>query len=274
MFFLERQMIKHYRNYEQSVWSVCTLSDSKFAVGLLNGNIELWNKDYSVHSDILNGHSNKVWSIIKVKNDIIASSSDDMTVRLWNHEKLECIKVLYGHNQPIRKISLISETRLASGSYDHTIKIWDLESFCCEFNILGNDCSIFALCSLNEKTFRSGNENGLIKFYYTSNYECYQTISHHGKYAVNNIIKLSSGNFISSCGEDTYFKLINFLDGSLKKTFKGHSCAVMNLIQLNEYYIISISWDKSLKSWNLENALCERTIETESHVWALDLIRI
>ena len=65
-----------------------------------------------------------------------------------------------------------------------------------------------------------------------------------------------------SCGDDKTIKLWSFEDTcKLIHTFEGHTNLVYSIIHISgTKYIVSGSWDKSLRIWNYKTYECINTL--------------
>ena len=102
---------------------------TQLAVGLDNGNIELYNKMEEVYTPIatLRGHTSTVNSVTyHPDGHQLASGSNDHTVGIWDLQGRQLIALLKGHNGWVRSVAYSPDGyQLASGSYDETVGLWD-----------------------------------------------------------------------------------------------------------------------------------------------------
>jgi len=98
------------------------------AAGLVNGNIELYNKegDEYKHIATLEGHLNPVSSVaFHCDGKQIASGSEDKRIGIWDIEKHKNITMLKGHSSSVWSVSWSPDgNQIASGSWDNSIGIW------------------------------------------------------------------------------------------------------------------------------------------------------
>jgi WD40 repeat protein len=61
--------------------------------------------------------------------------------------------------------------------------------------------------------------------------------------------------------------------GEHVNTLIGHTQAVTYLDLFNIYTLISVSWDKTIKLWNISNGSLLQTINTEIQINALTMLK-
>jgi len=97
------------------------------AVGLSNGNINIYNVNDGSLVSTLGGHSSFVQDMVLISSDLLVSSSQDLTIRIWNL-KTNQSKILDKHSEAVFGLKLVTSDLLASVSWDQTIKLWNISS--------------------------------------------------------------------------------------------------------------------------------------------------
>ena len=114
---------------ENPITSVSWMNSGNcLAVGLSNGNIELWDTVKGMEIRLMQGHLSRV-SSLHWNNYMLSSGSRDTSI--LNHDvrnKNHMITRLTSHRQEVcaLKYNVIDSTYLASGSNDNTVYIWDI----------------------------------------------------------------------------------------------------------------------------------------------------
>ena len=99
------------------------------AVGLLNGQIQLWDWEGVTKTATLEGHTKKINRILFSRSGLLYSASDDQNVIVWNLRSGTSIRTIHAHSQPVNDIAVTSDGRtLVSSSDDKLIRVWDIAS--------------------------------------------------------------------------------------------------------------------------------------------------
>ncbi|CAM6107149.1 unnamed protein product [Calypogeia fissa] len=183
----------------------------------------------------------------------IFTGSYDNLARVWSSEGV-CVRVLKGHTDAITSLSLISSSGsseedlgLVTTSKDRTVRLWQ--------KVLPDSASTKVKSVQPTKCF-----NG-----HTS--------------SVQTVASSPSGSQIASGAWDSSIKLWNVLDEAeideeaakkrklngkgvesnngeaqvtAQRTLEGHTQCVSQVAYAEEDYLYSVSWDHSVRSWNLE----------------------
>ncbi len=212
---------------QDRVLSCAYSGDGKlFAVGLENGNINLYDTSNWEKKDTLRGHSGGITSVMySPKNDQIVSSSWDTTVRLWNIDTGKTQLILKDHHHEAVNVAYSPNgDQIASISYDNTIKLWDV----CNGNLL-------------------------------------QTLKGHSK-IVTSVAYSPKGNQLASASYDDTVRLWDLSSGALLHTLKAHKSIVTSIAYLSEGdQLVSASWDKTLLIWDVREGKVIHTLEGHNH---------
>ena len=235
------------------------------------------------------GHTNEVNSLtFSPDGELLVSGSDDTTVKLWDVQTGGEIKTFYGHTQGVFSVSISEDcTRIASGSRDKTICLWNIQTGECCYVIEQEDtvyhvsfipntpqcllsicndkiwqqdinghrigptyngsCSAFSsdgtqFVSCNETTVTVRNSSsGVIAA------ECY--LAQGDIYCCH----LSPDNkLVAAAVKSTaYVWDITSSEPHLIETFTGHTDNITSLAFSSPSSLISTSWDKSIKLWQI-----------------------
>jgi WD40 repeat protein len=254
--------------HEDIVTSLIKLNeDNLLASTSEDSSIKIWDVENNFNCvNILKGHGGAVNCLIQLKDGRLASASSDNTIKIWDRDKknnslfttYKCTHSLTGHTQKILTLIELQEGQLVSGSMDSMIKIWDtMNNFKCT-NTMSHEKGVLALIELPDKKIVSASEDHSIKvwdfryFYYSNT----KTISAH-KDAVtcltvfqnsytNNMI---SNNNIVVCNNNK-----NNINSYCTPTPSNNSSSyITSNISSSNTFLISGSYDKSIKIWDTKN---------------------
>ena len=113
----------------------CLLSDSRFATGLENGFIKIWDtRDINSQRlcSIFYAHDTEIKGILPINDFTYITYADETTIKLWsydiasNHSIFNEIKKLIGHKTKVRFVS-VNPKYILSASWSEIIR-WDIDT--------------------------------------------------------------------------------------------------------------------------------------------------
>lgn len=227
----------------------------------------------SIHKEKeLSGHFNSVICLLKLTNDVLVSGGYDSNIIIWkwkNENDQVRQMTLTGHSSSIKCLIKIEESIFASGSYDNTIRLWkidkEIKNWVCLSVINSYENNIKeAPSSFGLIYFRSIYTNSVSKklFIYGG------TQSNLKMYEINSIIKENNVNLIE-------IPILPYLE--INKRHKKNISQIIN--NPNSNLFITVSWDKSIKIWNVIadkdekiNTELVSTIQTKKMIYSACLI--
>ena len=181
---------------------------------------------------------------LKVKsNDFILSSNCGELIREYK-----------GHTKSVKSIQINENSnRLISGSEDKTIKIWNLETGECLKTLREHHDWVNCILIISNNKFLSGSDDKKIKIWDLDSFECLNTLKNEK--GIKSLCSILDNQIACGC----YDGSINIWDlfGLNKvKSFKAHDCRISYLLLFDKTKLISCSYDKKIKIWNLESLKC------------------
>jgi WD40 repeat protein len=231
--------------------------------------IKMWDIENNQCYKTLEGHSGGVTSLILLPDGKFASGSYDKTIKIWDYNTYHCIKTLKGHSNNISSLLLLKSGKLASASDDRKIKIWQHDSntaYKHVHDIHAHNDVVSTLINLVGNYFASGSNDKTIKIWndYLNCVNILQTNSH-----VYSLLLLPGGDIAAGIRDQT-IKIWKCGDGYTKvqciKTLSDHSHIIYSLGLFGNDYIISGSWDTSIKIWDIRDDFkCINTLRGHSN---------
>jgi WD40 repeat protein len=186
-------------------------------IGDGNGQIKMYNQNSLVNS--FQAHSNAIWRIKQspFNTNYVATCSSDRIVKIWN-------------------VSSSFEWTLITTYSQHSS--W-----------------VYALEWLDSDTLASGSYDQSIKIWSPTTGQTKLTIQTN-QYVwslkmLNTNIHLAAGYGYGD------INIYNINDGNLVSSLKGHTSAVMDLVQLSDELLASSSKDQTVRIWNLTTNTCK-----------------
>ncbi|WP_330927144.1 WD40 repeat domain-containing protein [Candidatus Sororendozoicomonas aggregata] len=249
-------------NVEHLAPSVGVLKDGRLVFSRFSdGGIMVWNlsKPEGRRCEaILALHTGVVNCLTVMPDGRLISGSSDFTVMVWNLSKPNmevCEAVLEGHGGPVESVTVLKNGRLASGSYDKNINVWDLNQ------PKGNESMIImggglrgshkgwvnAVKELHDGRLVSGSADHTIKVWNLS-------VADDARY------ELDDGNLDRTPNGDIIPRSTPKCAIGCQETINAHKDSVTSLLVLPDGWLVSASYDKTIKVWDLSKPKGERCV--------------
>ncbi|KAG0253911.1 hypothetical protein BG011_006095 [Mortierella polycephala] len=241
---------------EDSPVHACTYSSDgrTFAVGLKNGEINLYDTAKWVKIHTLKGHTDMVNSVVySPTGERIASSSLDATVRLWNAKTGQLDHTLDGHTGRIASVVYSPNGKqIVSGSSDKTVRLWDGQTGQLRHALDGHTSNVESVVySPTGKQIASSNSDKEVRLWNAHTGQHLHTLIGHTD-AVVSLVYSPNGEQIASSCRDNAMRLWDAQTGQLQTTLDGHTHDVVSVAYSpNGEQIASGSWDKTVRLWDV-----------------------
>ncbi|KAG0019265.1 hypothetical protein BGZ80_006045 [Entomortierella chlamydospora] len=240
---------------------------SKFAVGLADGDISLYETLNWSKVGELKGHTKDVCCLaFSVTSDRLASGSNDMTVRLWDTDTFNCIHTFEGHRSNVASVAYSPKgDQLASGSDDKTLKLWNVENGNCIHTLLGHIGEVVTVqYSPDGDQVVSGSKDKLVKLWDVGTGNCIQSLKGHSG-AIARVLYSPKGDHFISASLDCTLRLWDAGTGGCVHILRGHGSSVISVAYSPKgNQIASGSWDNTVRMWDIETGACVHTLEGHS----------
>ena len=264
--------------------------NNTIAVGFGHKDIIILDAITGSQTAIFSGHTDRVCSVIfSSDGKLLVSGSMDTTVKLWDIQTGGIVKTFTGHTQLVRSVSIsVDNTTIASGSPDMRVCLWDIQTGECHRVIQHNDkvnLVTFSpkdpqyLLSVARNKVRQWDINGCqAGLTFNGNKTVFspdgtQVVSYSKTAAM--VRNSSSGEIIAefhipperfnkylcfspngkliaaTSGSTIYVWDITSSKPHLIEALTGHSGAIISLIFPSPSSLISISFDQTIKFWQI-----------------------
>jgi len=259
------------------------------AVGLMNGDIVIFNAITGSQTAVFSGHTYYITSLIFSSDGIsLVSGSYDNTVKLWDVQTGGVVKTFSGHTHSVQSVSISADcTMIVSGSKDKTICLWDIQTGECQYVIEQKEPVQHVCFSPTDTQYLLSVNDGKIWQWDTSGHQIlptydgfYVSFSPDGTQfvlcsgAVITVQNTDSkaivaefhmaNNKTSFCyfspdgrlvavaaGDTAYIWDITGSDPHLVETFIGHTRIISSIAFSSPSSLISASHDQSIKFWQI-----------------------
>jgi WD40 repeat protein len=147
------------------------------------------------------------------------------------------------------------------------IRLWDYSK---KINL--EDIKLLIRLQLKDGRLCGRTENGRICIYNMDTNITEMTLEEHTD-IIYAIIQLEDGRICSSSNDGTFIKLWNIESGRCNLTINGHTDVVNCVIQLIDGRLCSGSYDRTIRVWNKDTGVCERTFNTGDYVCSIAQLR-
>jgi len=247
--------------HTKGVRSLVFSSNGAFLVsGSDDTTTKLWDAQTGGVIKTLHGHTKMVLSVsISADDIIVASGSFDKTIRLWNTETGDCL-IIEGHKDPINTVSFspINPQLLLSLSGNSTIQQWSINGHKIGLPIAGRhvafspDGTQFISCNGTTFTIHNTDSRVAIAEISLEKYVDYCHFSPDGRYIA--VVASSTIYLWETTGPEPY----------LIQVLIGHTDDITSLIFSSPLTLISASWDKSVKFWQIgASSVVQDTLDSE-----------
>jgi len=259
------------------------------AIGLYSGYIVILNAITGIQMAILSGHKNSVRSLVfSLDGTSLVSGSEDMTIKLWDMQTGGVVRTFQGHTGWVVSVSISADhTTIASASHDRTIQLWNIQTGECH-HIINQNIRVGCVCfspldpkllisssggkiqqwNIDGQRIASKSDGSHIAFsldgtqLVVCNKSVVEVQNHDSKVIV---AKFSVPNLKIECCcfspdnrviavaavRTIYVWDITSSDPHPLETFIGHGGDITSLAFSSPSSLISTSWDKSVRFWQI-----------------------
>ncbi|KAK3823459.1 MAG: WD40-repeat-containing domain protein [Benniella sp.] len=234
-----------------------------FAVGLEDGNINVYATSNWERIGTLSGHTSYICSVsYSPKGNQIASAGRDRTIRLWDSKLGSLIYTLSGHDRLVSRVAYSPRgCQVASASGDRTVRLWDATTGDCVRTLHGHDRAVLGVAySPKGLEIASCGVDLTIRLWNAMTGECIRILSGHTDW-VQSVAYSPQGDQLASSSRDMNVRLWDVETGVCRHVLTGHSGDVNNIAYSpNGDQIASASMDSTVRVWEAETGICRQTL--------------
>ena len=217
-------------------------------------NIKLWiknNNQYEINKSIIKAHDERINKVIYFSNGNLISCSHDEKIKIWEeiNNNYNPLKILSSKGY-IYSLLLLEDKNILISSGEYGTIFWNLEKY---NNICNFEQTICVwnegICKLDEdKIIVSDKGTFLLKIISISKKEIIKTINH--PFQCFGIIFIKKKNIFLVGGESKDIRIYrNDNYECIQKIQNAHEDNINGFFELEDGFILSFSWDKTIKLW-------------------------
>jgi WD40 repeat protein len=241
--------------YPHAVTALALLDAGDLLTGSGDGYLRRWPQDAAHPTREIHAHKDWLFSIsLSPDRKTIATGGGDNLVRLWDAATLAPIADLSGHTDDVHAVLFHPDgNTLFSAGDDRTIHVWDVKHRTRRHVIAAHDAQIPSLSlSPDGRLLASASRDGTARLWDTRTRRLLHVLRHDDD--VSAVRFSPDGRTLATSSYDKMIKLWNPRDGSLTRTFPGHTDWIFSLaFSPDGGSLYSAARDKTLRVWNVRS---------------------
>jgi WD40 repeat protein len=221
-------------------------------------------------------HTNAVYSLDQIDSDTMVSGSVDRTIRIWKISTGETLKIInVNAGVYVVRVFSIEHKQIICGKLgtSNNLQIFNYETGNSNRTLNGHSNNVLSIEMLSEQFMASGSKDQIVIIWDLSSYSIKYNLTGH-TISVRCIKRLSSNLMASG---DMYGLIIvwNWFTGERIFNLTGHTNRLeFNSLDLyDEQTLISGSWDRTVKFWNITNGTLIKSINVDIQISALAMLK-
>jgi WD40 repeat protein len=234
--------------------------------------VNVWNTLTWTSIQRYTNHTNWVYSLDQIDNDTMVSGSQDKTIRIWRISTGDTLKIINVNTAVLAvRVFSIENKQIVCGKSggSNNLHIYNYETSALIRTLIGHSNNVYSIEIMSEQFMASGGQDKSVLIWDLFSYSIKYTLIGHNS-SVTCIKRLSS-NLIASGDLAGRIIVWNWSTGKRIFNLNGHT----NRLELNsldlydEQTLISGSFDRTVKFWNLTNGTLIRSINVDIQIFTL-----
>ena len=264
--------LSHIRSLKgHTMWfdSVAFTPDGKLlATGNCLEEIRVWDSESGQCKRVLQGHRGGVQCLcFDPTQTCLVGGFWDGNVRIWNITSGQCMHVLEGHTEEVNSIALYDSEdgkikRIASTSKDSTIIVWERNTdrwyWYCKKTLTGQLTFVNGVAFTSDgQHLISTSKDGKVHEWDIERGRVSKDLADH---RIRCFAFEPAQNLLATGDDDGSIRLLD-LNGNISSRVGNHSMPISDLFfQQNGTRLISVSYDRTVKTWEIESNKCLQTL--------------
>ncbi len=250
--------------------------NGKVASASYDKSVNIWDTLTWTSIQTYTNHTSAVYSLDQIENDTMVSGSKDNTIQIWKISTGETLKMINVNAELyVVRVFSVENKQIVCGKSgtSNNLQIYNYETGDLIHTLNGHSNHVYSIEMLSEQLMASGGFDQSVIIWDLSSYSIKYTLTGHTS-AVNCIKRLSS-NLVASGDGSGKIIVWNWLTGERIFNLTGHTSTLyLNSLDLyDEQTLISGSWDRTVKFWNITNGTLIQSINASNQISALAMLK-
>ncbi len=238
--------------------------------------VNVWNTLTWTSIQRYKNHTDWVYSLDQIDNDTMVSGSADKTIQIWKISTGETLNIMNLSSKVyVVRVFSIELKQIVCGLYgtSSNLQIYNYSTGAFIRTLSGHSSSVLSIEMLSGQFMASGGQDQNVLIWDLSSYAIKYTLTGHAS-AIYCIKRLST-NLIASGNSLGLIIVWNWLKGERIFNLTDHTKRLeLNSLDLyDDQTLISGSWDRTVKFWNITNGELIQSINVNINVSALAMLK-
>ncbi|VDM60532.1 unnamed protein product [Angiostrongylus costaricensis] len=181
---------------------------------------------------------------------------------VWEWQSETYVLKQQSHSQRILTMQYSPDgSLLATGAEDGKVKIWSGRTAFCTVTFDEHTSAVTGVCwTQSGKAILSASLDGTVRAHDLKRYRNFRTMACPEPTQLGSLAVDQSGDIVVAAAKEVFsIFLWSMENGSLLDIFSGHRSNIAS-ISMHGNILASVSWDRTLKMWNIVDSSCETTV--------------
>lgn len=152
---------------------------------------------------------------------------------------------------------------IAGASSQNEVQFIDVDGDTKSKELVGHTGAVFSMCRVYYHVIVTGSFDNTIRVWNWQTTECLHTLV--GQSIVRQVAPLFGRYFVSG-GDDSSIKIWDLKNGSIERTMYGHNGSILNIGDLKDGRLVSVSEEKALRIWRWKKPKDTSIVENLSRI--------